>query len=88
VLLTVKEGQLSSLLPGVRNGEIDIAIGSVDPMAPPEGVMIEPLFTSPFCIIARKGHPWRTPIICWRYGRPNGCCQSPLWGITSNCKMS
>jgi LysR family tdc operon transcriptional activator len=56
-LLTVKEGQLSSLLPGVRNGEIDIAIGSVDPMAPPEGVMIEPLFTSPFCIIARKGHP-------------------------------
>jgi LysR family tdc operon transcriptional activator len=57
VLLTVKEGQLSSLLPGVRNGEIDIAIGSVDPMAPPEGVMIEPLFTSPFCIVARKGHP-------------------------------
>jgi LysR family tdc operon transcriptional activator len=57
VLLTAKEGQLSSLLPGVRNGEIDIAIGSVDPMAPPEGVMIEPLFTSPFCIIARKGHP-------------------------------
>lgn len=57
VTLTVKEGQLNSLLPGVRQGEIDVAIGSIDPMHPPEGVMIEPLFTAPFCIIARKGHP-------------------------------
>ncbi|MBW7982051.1 LysR substrate-binding domain-containing protein [Enterobacillus tribolii] len=57
VRLTVKEGQLSSLLPGVRNGEIDLAIGSIDPMRPPQGVMIEPLFTAPFCIVARKGHP-------------------------------
>lgn len=57
VQMTVKEGQLSSLLPGVRSGEIDLAIGSVDPMNPPEGVMLEPLFTAPFCVIARKGHP-------------------------------
>nr|WP_263436522.1 LysR substrate-binding domain-containing protein [Raoultella planticola] len=57
MLLTLKEGQLSSLLPGVRSGEIDLAIGSVDPMRPPEGVMIEPLFTAPFCVVARKGHP-------------------------------
>ena len=55
--LTVKEGQLNALLPGVRNGEIDLAIGSIDPMRPPEGVVIEPLFTAPFCVIARKGHP-------------------------------
>ena len=26
-------------------------------MHPPEGVMLEPLFTAPFCVIARKGHP-------------------------------
>lgn len=57
LLLRSKEGQLSSLLPGVRSGEIDLAIGSVDPMRPPEGVMIEPLFTAPFCVVARKGHP-------------------------------
>lgn len=57
VRLTIKEAQLSTLLPGVRNGEIDLAVGSVDPMSPPEGVMIEPLFTAPFCVVARKGHP-------------------------------
>lgn len=57
IQLAIKEGQLSSLLPGVRNGEIDLAIGSVDPMSPPEGVMMEPLFTAPFCVVARKGHP-------------------------------
>lgn len=57
VQLSVKEGQLSTLLPGVRSGEIDLAIGSVDPMRPPQGVMIEPLFTAPFCVLARKGHP-------------------------------
>lgn len=56
-LLTVKEGQLSSLLPGVRSGEIDLAIGTIDPMSPPEGVHIEPLFTAPFCIAVRPGHP-------------------------------
>jgi LysR family tdc operon transcriptional activator len=56
MLLTLKRAALS-LLPGVRSGEIDLAIGSVDPMRPPEGVMIEPLFTAPFCVVARKGHP-------------------------------
>ena len=35
VALTLKEGQLSSLLPGVRSGEIDLAVGSIDPMHPP-----------------------------------------------------
>ncbi|QGN37021.1 LysR substrate-binding domain-containing protein [Klebsiella oxytoca] len=57
VRMTAKEGQLSSLLPGVINGEIDLAIGSFDPLSPPEGVMLEPLFIAPFCVIARKGHP-------------------------------
>lgn len=57
VTLTVREGQLNSLLPGIHSGETDLAIGSIDPMRPPEGVMIEPLFTAPFCVIARKGHP-------------------------------
>jgi len=57
VALTAKEGQLNALLPGIRNGEVDLAIGTVDPMRPPEGVMIEPLFTAPFCVVARKGHP-------------------------------
>lgn len=57
VTLTIKEGQLSTLLPGIRNGEIDLAVGSIDPMQPPEGVIIEPLFTAPFCVVARRGHP-------------------------------
>lgn len=57
VRMTAKEGQLSSLLPGVISGEIDLAIGSFDPLSPPEGVVLEPLFIAPFCVIARKGHP-------------------------------
>lgn len=56
-LLTIREAQLFSLLPGVRSGEIDLAIGTVDPMDVPEDVVIEPLFTAPFCIVARQGHP-------------------------------
>lgn len=57
VKMTAKEGQLSSLLPGVISGEIDLAIGSFDPLNPPDGVMLEPLFIAPFCVVARKGHP-------------------------------
>lgn len=55
--LNIKEGQLSTLLPLVRNGELDLAVGSVEPTANLDDVSIEPLLTASFSIVCRKGHP-------------------------------
>ena len=54
---TLKEGQLSTLLPLLRNGELDLAIGTINPRNVPDDVVIEPLFTAPFCVLSRSGHP-------------------------------
>ncbi|MCT4705892.1 LysR substrate-binding domain-containing protein [Enterobacteriaceae bacterium H11S18] len=55
--LNLKEGQLATLLPLLRQGELDLAIGTINPRKVPDDVVIEPLFVAPFCIIARRGHP-------------------------------
>lgn len=55
--LTVKEGQLSTLLPALREGRLDFAVGSAGPGLPLEDLIREPLFRAPFGILARRGHP-------------------------------
>jgi LysR family tdc operon transcriptional activator len=55
--LHIKEGQLATLLPLLQQGELDLAIGTINPAKVPEDVIVEPLFSAPFCVIARSGHP-------------------------------
>lgn len=55
--LWLKESQLSTLLPSLREGVIDFAIGTLDGNIPLSEFVIEPLFTAPFGVVARKGHP-------------------------------
>lgn len=55
--LYLKEGQIASLLPLLRQGELDLIIGTVNPRKVPDDVVIDPLFVASFCIIARRGHP-------------------------------
>ena len=55
--LLVKEGQLSMLLPALREGRLDFAVGTSGPGFPLDDLVREPLFNASFGIIARKGHP-------------------------------
>lgn len=55
--LLIKEGQLSTLLPALREGKLDFAVGTAGPGFPLEDLVREPLFSAPFCVIARRGHP-------------------------------
>lgn len=53
----LKEAQLSTLLPSLREGLLDFAVGTLDEIMPLGEFIVEPLFTAPFSIVARKGHP-------------------------------
>lgn len=55
--LHIKEGQLATLLPLLQQGELDLAIGTINPAKVPEDVIVEPLFSAPFCVISRRDHP-------------------------------
>ncbi|HIF9210668.1 TPA: LysR substrate-binding domain-containing protein [Photobacterium damselae] len=55
--INIKEGQLSSLLPALRDGCLDFAIGSLDENVPLSEFVTEHLFEAPFGIVARRGHP-------------------------------
>lgn len=55
--MLVKEGQLSTLLPALREGRLDFAVGTIGPGLPLEDLVREPLFSAPFGILARRGHP-------------------------------
>lgn len=55
--LLVKEGQLSMLLPALREGRLDFAVGTAGPGFPLDDLVRETLFNASFGIIARKGHP-------------------------------
>jgi LysR family tdc operon transcriptional activator len=55
--LRIREAQLSTLLPALREGRLDFAVGTVSPELPLEGLVREPLFDASFCIIARREHP-------------------------------
>ncbi|WP_431224677.1 LysR substrate-binding domain-containing protein [Serratia sp. L9] len=53
----IREAQLSTLLPALREGRLDFAVGTVSQELPLEDLVREPLFSASFCIIARQGHP-------------------------------
>lgn len=57
VEIRIKEAQLSSLYPALRAGEIDFVVGSLNTGSSLDGLIIEPLFSASFCVIARRGHP-------------------------------
>ncbi|MCC3702705.1 LysR substrate-binding domain-containing protein [Rouxiella badensis] len=55
--LHIKESQLSTLLPSLREGRLDFAIGTLGVGLPIEDMVCEPLFSAPFCVVARRQHP-------------------------------
>jgi DNA-binding transcriptional LysR family regulator len=55
--ITMTEGQLSDLLPSLRLGRLDFFIGVTPPDLYLNEFIVEPLLTTAFCVIARKGHP-------------------------------
>ncbi|NDJ57130.1 LysR family transcriptional regulator [Enterobacteriaceae bacterium 4M9] len=57
VQMTVKEGQLSALLPMIRSGELDFAVGTIEPSSLVDDLITEPLMTASFSILCRRGHP-------------------------------
>lgn len=56
-VINVKEAQLSTLLPSLRDGRLDFAIGTLTDEMPLGDFISIPLFDAPFCIVARRGHP-------------------------------
>lgn len=55
--INIKEAQLSTLLPSLRDGRLDFALGTLTDEMPLGDFIIEPLFEAPFCIVGRKNHP-------------------------------
>ncbi|WP_415833630.1 LysR family transcriptional regulator [Kerstersia similis] len=53
----VQEGVYATMLKALRNGEIDLLIGALRRPSPANDVHERLLFTDPYAIIARKGHP-------------------------------
>lgn len=53
----VQEGQLSSLLPALREGRLDFAIGTIASDVPLSEFIEEPLFNASFGVLCRKDHP-------------------------------
>ncbi|EEM2539469.1 LysR family transcriptional regulator [Salmonella enterica subsp. enterica serovar Morehead] len=56
-LINIKEAQLSTLLPSLRDGRLDFALGTLTDDMPLGDFIIFPLFDAPFCIVGRKKHP-------------------------------
>ncbi|WP_317693403.1 LysR substrate-binding domain-containing protein [Serratia sp. UGAL515B_01] len=58
VNINLTEGQLSELLPTLREGKLDFVIGATSPETVLTSDFIkEPFFTTPFAVVARRGHP-------------------------------
>lgn len=55
--LSIHEMQLSALLPALREGRLDFAIGTVTNDMPIQNMVIEPLFNAEFALIASKNNP-------------------------------
>ena len=55
--VTNVEGQISELLPGLRNGKLDFIICAHAPLEYLGGLIQEPLMSTQYFIYARKGHP-------------------------------
>lgn len=58
VNINLTEGQLPDLLPELRVGKLDFVIGATSSESVVTSEFIEePFFTTPFAVLARKGHP-------------------------------
>ncbi|BDH46914.1 HTH-type transcriptional regulator TdcA [Salmonella enterica subsp. enterica serovar Choleraesuis] len=55
--LVMQEAQLSSLLPALREGRLDFAIGTISPEMPLQDFNIVPLFVANFVYVAALKHP-------------------------------
>lgn len=55
--LTMQEAQLSTLLPALREGRLDFAIGTITPDMPVQNLTIHPLFDAEFAYISAQNHP-------------------------------
>ena len=55
--VTNVEGQISELLPGLRNGKLDFIICAHAPLEYLGGLIQEPLIDTQYFIYARRGHP-------------------------------
>lgn len=58
--LTIQEAQLSTLLPALREGHLDFAIGTVTPDMPVQNMTVHPLFDAEFAYISSQDHPLAT----------------------------
>lgn len=58
--VTMQEAQLSSLLPALREGRLDFAIGTVTPDMPVQNMTIHLLFNAEFAYISSQAHPLAT----------------------------
>lgn len=57
IQLSIKEAQLSELLPALREGHIDFVIGTVNSDIPAQNMVVYPLFNAEFSFIAHRQHP-------------------------------
>ena len=55
--VNIKEAQLSTLLPCLREGQLDFALGTLTEDMPLGDFIAVSLFKAPFSIVARKNHP-------------------------------
>ncbi|VXC60707.1 LysR family transcriptional regulator [Enterobacterales bacterium 8AC] len=61
VNINLREGHLSELLPALRGRKLDFAIAATSPETFLGSEFVEePFFTSPFAVVARRGHPLAT----------------------------
>ena len=58
--LVMQEAQLSTLLPALREGRLDFAIGTISPDMPIQDLNIIPLFESEFVYVTSKNTPFST----------------------------
>lgn len=57
VCIELYEGQITDLVPYLRQGTLDFAIGIINSEMSKDEFLFESLFSIPYKIIARKGHP-------------------------------
>lgn len=57
IQLSIKEAQLSELLPALREGQIDFVIGTVNSDIPVQNMVVYPFFNAEFAFIAHRQHP-------------------------------
>jgi len=57
VTVQVQEGNLATLLPLLRNGELDLVVGRLTSDFDSRGLRFEACYDEPMCVVVRAGHP-------------------------------